>query len=151
MFFGYGTALAYHFVFDVEQSKAIYNAAMLKVFTKIDEFNRKSVFKTWLHRIVINTTIDYQRSLKHLNFESEAVLVNQAQNDFTIEEELYVADILAVIQTIAPSYRTVFLLHVLEGHTFKEIAEMLKITEGGAKALYAKAKLKLQVLINNLY
>jgi len=151
MFFGYGTSLAFHYVLDTEQSKAIYNESMLKVFNKIDELKNDSTFKSWLHRIIVNTTIDYQRSIKDDFLENEMVLDQTLSNELNAEDELFKNDILGLVQKIPTSYRTVFLLHILEGFTFHEISKLLNITEGGAKSLYQKAKLKLQVLITDFF
>lgn len=146
-FYGYGTNLAFHYVNDVEQAKAVYNEAMFKVFMKLDMFNYQSEFQTWLHRIVVNAAIDYNRRYFKLDFQSDEELINLESNLYNIEHKLHSDDILGIVQQLAPSYRTVFLLHIMDGFTFKEIAEQLGITEGGAKTLFFKAKQKLQVLM----
>ena len=150
-FYGYGTNLAYHYVLDVEQSKAIFNESMLKVFKKMDDLKEYSTFKTWLHRIIVNTTIDYQRSIKNIFNIGEEALELEKSTDLSIEDELYKNDILSLVQKIPLSYRTVFLLHIMEGFTFVEISKILNISEGGAKTLYQKAKLKLQILITDFF
>jgi RNA polymerase sigma-70 factor (ECF subfamily) len=51
------------------------------------------------------------------------------------------------IAKLAPGYRTVFVLHDVEGHEHAEIAEMLGISEGTSKSQLHKARLKLRGLI----
>jgi RNA polymerase sigma-70 factor (ECF subfamily) len=51
------------------------------------------------------------------------------------------------IAKLAPGYRTVFVLHDVEGHEHAEIAEMLGISEGTSKSQLHKARLKLRQLI----
>jgi RNA polymerase sigma-70 factor (ECF subfamily) len=150
-FYSYGTNLAFHYVNDIEQAKAIYNEAMFKVFFKLDTFKAQSEFQTWLHRIVVNAAIDYNRRYFKWDFINEEELINVESMSKGIENELFSDDILNLIQMIAPSYRTVFLLHVMDGFTFKEIAAQLSITEGGAKTLFFKAKQKLQVLLKEYF
>ena len=146
-FYGYGTTLAFHYVNDPEQAKAIYNDAMMKVFGSLNNFRGEAEFQTWLHRIVINAAIDYHRRYFKYVTEAESELQNVVYNAQDIENQLFEQDILLLVQTLAPSYRTVFLLNVMEGFTFKEIAEKLGISEGGAKSLCNSAKMKLRVLL----
>jgi RNA polymerase sigma factor (sigma-70 family) len=146
-FFGYGTTLAFHYVNDVEQAKAIYNDAMFKAFKNIEKYRQEASFKTWLHRIVVNAAIDYHKRFYAFRSEDIEQLLEVEQDTQNIENQLFEKDILGLVQQITPSYRSVFLLHVMEEFTFKEIAEHLNMTEGGAKTLYHKAKLRLKDLV----
>jgi RNA polymerase sigma-70 factor (ECF subfamily) len=60
---------------------------------------------------------------------------------------LYHEDLVNLIQLLPPAYRLVFNLHVVEGHTHEEIADMLGIQSGTSKSNLAKAKEKLKRLI----
>jgi RNA polymerase sigma-70 factor (ECF subfamily) len=150
-FFGYGTTLALHYVNNGEEAKAIYNDAMMRVFQNIATFRGEANFKTWLHRIVVRASIDYYRRFYAFRHEPEEHLIEEEKDTQDIENQLFEQDILHLVQQIAPSYRTVFLLHVMEGFTFKEIAEQLGISEGGAKTLQHKAKIKLKILVTTYF
>ena len=52
----------------------------------------------------------------------------------------------ALVQ-LPPGYRTVFVLHDIEGYEHYEVAEMLGIAEGTSKSQLHKARLKLRQLI----
>ena len=56
----------------------------------------------------------------------------------------YAEDLVKIISCLPPSSRMVFNLFVIEGYSHKEIAEMLKISEGTSKwhVSFAKEKLK---------
>ncbi len=60
---------------------------------------------------------------------------------------LYHEDLTKLVQQLPTSYRMVFNLHVVEGYTHEEIAEMLDIQPGTSKSNLAKAKEKLKRLI----
>jgi RNA polymerase sigma-70 factor (ECF subfamily) len=150
-FYAYGITVALHYAKDMEQAKSVYNDAMLKALTKIDQYKGEVPFRAWLRRIVINSAVDHNR----LYFKNTTVEYNDETNAIHtphtgIESLLATDDILQMIQRIAPSYRTVFLLHAVEGYKFTEIATQLNITEGGAKTLYSKAKQKLQAMVKTI-
>jgi RNA polymerase sigma-70 factor (ECF subfamily) len=58
------------------------------------------------------------------------------------------SDYLKLIQALPKRGRFVVNLYVLEGHTHKEIAEMLNITEGGSKSQLSRARRMLIKKIN---
>ena len=73
-------------------------------------------------------------------------------DEVEIEDENIPLDyLLQMIQELPDQYRLVFSLYVLDDYSHKEIAEMLKISEGTSKSQLNVAKTKLQVLVNNLY
>jgi len=56
--------------------------------------------------------------------------------------------LLSIIQELPERYRLVFNLYVLDGHTHKEIAELLGISDGTSKSNLARARQLLQQKIN---
>jgi RNA polymerase sigma-70 factor (ECF subfamily) len=48
------------------------------------------------------------------------------------------------VQQLPPGYRTVFILHDVEGYEHEEIAKMLGVAEGTSKSQLHKARLKLR-------
>jgi RNA polymerase sigma-70 factor (ECF subfamily) len=51
------------------------------------------------------------------------------------------------VPQLPPGYRTVFALHVVEGHEHEEIARMLGVAVGTSKSQLHKARMKLRTLI----
>jgi RNA polymerase sigma-70 factor (ECF subfamily) len=51
------------------------------------------------------------------------------------------------IKQLPPGYRTVFILHDIEGHEHEEIARMLGCSVGTSKSQLHKARMKLRVLL----
>ena len=64
-----------------------------------------------------------------------------------LEEE----DLLNLLHFIPEGCKTIFNLFVIEGYGHKEIADMLKISEGTSKSQLNVAKTKLKELVNNHY
>jgi RNA polymerase sigma-70 factor (ECF subfamily) len=50
---------------------------------------------------------------------------------------------------LPPGYRTVFVLHDVEGHEHEEIAKMLNVAVGTSKSQLHKARLKLRSLLKS--
>jgi RNA polymerase sigma-70 factor, ECF subfamily len=146
--YNYGVTVALHYVGNREDALSVYNDAFIKI-TKSD-ISQIDNFKAWFRRIVVNTAIDFNR--KYFSKPETVEIIDFVPSDeINAIEILKLEDIIRIVNTIPPSYKTVFLMHVVDGFTFIEIAAHLGITEGGAKSLYYKGQKKLQNIISSNY
>ena len=104
----------------------------------LTSFRGDSLFGTWIVGICIHVTQDYIRKKTH-----DPTILDELPEQFSREpphvERMDVEEVIALLPT---GYRTVLLLHDLEGFTHAEIAEMLGIAEGTSKSqLFAARKL----------
>lgn len=132
------------------QAVEIMNDAFMKVFENIKSYDQKRPFKPWFRRIVINTAINhYHKNAKRKVHENFALHENNIGQNETITATLSYEEIIEMVQHLSPAYRTVFNLHVIEGFSHREIADMLEISVGTSKSNLFKAKKNLQVIIKN--
>lgn len=148
-YFQYGMTVCLHYASNYEEAREMFNDGMLRVFTRLGQFDWNQPFRPWLRRVLINAAIDYNRRwytppLLPLSDVEEKNLT--ADNYPALQ--LKTADVLRMIQQLPASYRTVFNLFVIEGYKHGEIALLLGITEGASKSLYSKARLRLQDMLN---
>jgi len=127
---------------------AVLNTAFYKVFKYISRYDAsKGGIYTWIRAIVVNECISAANSSKK---RIPAAGLNEA-DDIRIEPSVFdkikEANLLLLIQQLAPATKTVFNLFVLEGYTHKQIGEMLSISEGTSKWHLNDARKKLQELI----
>lgn len=71
--------------------------------------------------------------------------------DYSILEAISANEILNLIQKLPEGAKIIFNLHVLEGYTHDEIANMLDIAEGTSKSQFWRAKKLLQRMLNSVY
>jgi RNA polymerase sigma-70 factor (ECF subfamily) len=121
----------------------------LQVHRKLASFRGDSVFSTWLHRTAVNIVLMHLRkralnavSLDHLmaNTPDERTGRSFGTRDLT---QAGVIDRLAidqVIDTMAPGYRSIFILHDVHGFDHGEIASMLNCSSGNTKSQLHKAR-----------
>ncbi|MBL3655826.1 RNA polymerase sigma factor [Fulvivirga sp. 2943] len=148
---GYCMSICLRYAESREDAVEMMNDGFLKVFNYIKSYDHARPFKTWLRRIMINSTLDhikkYQIKLEQQEIE-EGIreLISETQLDQLSYEEL-----LGLIRELPLAYRTVFNLHAIEGYKHEEIAEMLNISTGTSKSNYFKAKKKLQELLRKYF
>jgi RNA polymerase sigma-70 factor (ECF subfamily) len=146
----YGICLKY--MRNEDDAKDVFQEAFVIVFQKIGQYKFEGSFEGWLKRIFINKLIE---TLNKKKKESFFLDVFDPDTDFVEEEELDIAPVeqeklLEYIRDLPDQYRTVFNLYVFEKLKHKEIAELLKISEGTSKSNLNRAKSILQKKIMSI-
>ena len=126
--------------------------AFLQLFRKISTFRGESAFSTWLHRLVVNVVLMHLRKkgLQQISFdELDTSQDEPVKRDFGAEDRRLMksVDRLGLERAIAKlpgGYRTVFILHDIEGYEHNEIAEIMNCSVGNSKSQLHKARLKLR-------
>jgi RNA polymerase sigma-70 factor, ECF subfamily len=126
--------------------------AFLQLFRKISTFRGESAFSTWLHRLSVNVVLMHLRK-KGLNQisldETENSQGEPIKRDYGDDDRRLVGSIDRIglnraIAELPPGYRTVFILHDVEGYEHNEIAEIMNCSIGNSKSQLHKARLKLR-------
>ena len=124
----------------------------LQLFNKIGMFRGDSAFTTWLHRMTVNQVLMHfrKRSTRSEKLTDEGETPIQIVQGTANPNKMPVVDRIALeraLQQLPNGYRTVFVLHDIEGYEHFEVADMLGIAEGTSKSQLHKARLKLRQLI----
>ena len=111
------------------------------IWQHLDNFKNQSAYSTWMYRITVNTCLMHIRSTKKYKYESREVLPEMPVGEAYQEEavkELYTA-----IQQLNEPDRLLISM-VLEDVSYKEIGEILGITENnvGVKVHRIKGQIK---------
>ena len=104
----------------------------VKAWKSFSKFKSESSFKTWIHRIAINTVYDFSRKNARpvMAFQDESVVSDQSTKDL-ISKALLSMDF---------KYRELLVLSYKFEYTNKEIAELLDFKEGTVKSRLHSAK-----------
>lgn len=113
----------------------------VKIFTRLDQFRNQGPFEAWARRIAVTTSLNlwhqHQQRGPHLEAEEAADLPHP---DGTPFDQLSAADVVQLINTLPPGYRTVLNLYAVEGYSHAEIGELLGISEGTSKSQLSRAR-----------
>lgn len=123
-----------------QEAEDILQESFLKVFQNIKNFRKDSSLVYWIKRIVVNTSLNHQRSKLYLY---PMVDVTDLKNNFT--EEITLSnfnhkELLELIRKLPSGCQVIFNLYAIEGYKHHEIAKKLNISEGTSKSQYARAK-----------
>jgi RNA polymerase sigma-70 factor (ECF subfamily) len=145
-------ALSLRMLSDPTMAEDMTQEVFVNLFTKIGSFRGESQFTTWLHRMTVNQVLMYFRkaSTRSELTTDEGETPVQIVRGTEDPRRMPVVDRIGLenaIKQLPLGYRTVFVLHDVEGYDHDEIARMLEIAEGTSKSQLHKARLKLRGLI----
>ena len=137
---------------NVTEAEDLTQDVFVQLFRKIGSFRGESAFTTWLHRLTVNQVL--------MQFRKRAVRKERTAEDDEMPEQVAlgtenprrmpVVDRIELDRAIAQlprGYRTVFVLHDVEGYEHGEIARMLDCSVGTSKSQLHKARMKLRGLL----
>lgn len=117
--------------------------AFIIIFQNIKTYKNKGSFEGWMKRITIYKAIDKYKNNTLINTNIKDDILTDS---LFVDEELNISldQLLNLIQELPDQYRLVFNLYQLDGHSHKEIASLLSISEGTSKSNYHRAKVILK-------
>lgn len=127
-----------------DEAMDLLHESFIKIFRKIGRYESGTALLAWMRRITVNTAIDHYRRNARRRTEDldQAYAVSSDAPD--VFARFGAREILAAVQQLPPTYRTIFNLYVVEGYSHREIGERLKITESTSRSNLVKARGKLQ-------
>jgi len=134
-----------------EDACDILQDAYIRVFRYLNTFQFESSLKTWIRRIIINTSINHYRKRKKDKEFSQPLT---DKDDFAINDvfdNINANEIVHLVNELPEGARMVLKLYAIEGYKHKEIADMMQITEGTSKSQLNRAKTLLKETVEKLY
>jgi RNA polymerase sigma-70 factor, ECF subfamily len=129
--------------------------AFLQLFRKIATFRGESAFSTWLHRMAVNVVLMQLRKKglavvpleETVETEEETPKKELGATDTKLVGSIDRLQLERAIERLPPGYRTIFVLHDVEGYEHNEIAEIVGCSIGNSKSQLHKARLKMRDLL----
>ncbi len=125
----------------------------VQLFRKLGSFRGESQFTTWLHRLTVNQVLMHFRK-KGVKLEKTTEEGDELNDIVQMGTErpssMPVVDRIALDDAIAqlpPGYRSVFILHDVEGYEHEEVGKLLGVSVGTSKSQLHKARMKLRGLL----
>ena len=127
----------------------IMQESFLDAFSKIETFEWRSSFGSWLKRIVVNKSIDLIKKNQNalLSLNEESTLVEEEHNEDMDNIECRLDEIKIALKKLPENYKVVLVLHLFEGYDHMEISQILNLPYNNVRVRYLRAKRKLLDII----
>lgn len=147
----------------LEDAQDVVQEAFLKAYQKLNQFQQKSKFSTWLIRIALNEALMKLRKRRYTQ-EAPRDYENQNGENLPLDvvdwspdpEQLYsraeLQNILSqALEELPPILRVVFVLRDVEGLSIKETTAILDLQPSAVKARLLRARLQLREKLNKYF
>ena len=137
-----------------EEAEEVVQEAFIRVFMKLDTFQRNSQFFTWLYRIAFNSaltrrrrnrarvSLDYCRENNGLEVSDEGAGVDEPM----LRRER-VDMVREAMHTLTDEHRCILVLREMEEHSYEDIAEILEISIGTVRSRLSRARRQLKLAL----
>ncbi len=131
--------------------------AFLQLFRKIATFRGESAFSTWLHRMTVNVVLMRLRkkSLPVTSLEETTEPDEETGGprkdiggpDLLLTGSIDRVNLQRCVEQLPPGYKTVFVLHDVQGYEHNEIADIMGCSIGNSKSQLHKARMRIRELL----
>jgi RNA polymerase sigma-70 factor (ECF subfamily) len=146
-----------HFMFRMVHNQAVAEELAQEVFLRVyrsrETYRAEARFTTWLYRIATNLGVNYARDTKHERAAQNVYLdqpdpetgttpdladaTPSVEHDLVRDERMHA--IRQHVMALPERQRTAVLMHKYQGMDYKQIGEVLKLSESATKSLLFRA------------
>ncbi len=137
--------LTYRMTGDEDLAQECTQETFIRAFDRLKQFRGEAALSTWLHSIAVSVVYNVMRKVKRLNqrhtelSETTGTVDGELGADPDLKQRLA-----AAIDELPHGYKTVFVMHDIEGYKHEEIAQVMGVRTGTSKAQLSRARAKLR-------
>lgn len=135
-------ALCLRFLRDREAALDRTQDVFLRLMSRLDRFDGRAAFTTWLHRVTVNACYDELRR-RRPDPVDPATVAEAADRPGLDTDRAEALDVRDALQALPFDQRAVVVLHDLTAHSYEEVAEICGVPVGTVKSRLARGRLRL--------
>jgi RNA polymerase sigma-70 factor, ECF subfamily len=150
--------LAYRMTGNEQDAEEVVQEALLRAYRRLDTFEARSNFGTWLYRIAVNCSLDLTRKRRtemerreqpRSSESHQPAALERAESETPAPDRLAFSgelrkQVRAAMAQLTPVERTAFVLRHFEGRSIEEIGRVLGLNAGATKNSVFRAVQKLR-------
>lgn len=148
---------------NAEDAEDVTQETFIQVFESIATFKGESKFSTWVYRITVSKAMDHIRRKKRkkrfafiqsLYGKDDRPVIDPP--DFfhpgvSMENKENAAVLFKAMEKLPANQKTAFILNKVEGLSYSEIGDIMKLSESAVDALLQRAKGNLKKILHEYY
>ncbi len=138
--------------FSKEDAEDMTQEVFVRAYNSLYQYNSKWCFSTWIFKIAVNVfKTEYTKKKNRESKEVQSLLSNQRISNITEPEKVLEnietkMEVLKMLEELKVEQRAALVLKYVQGFSYKEIGEVLKVSPENAKVRVMRAK---KLLANN--
>jgi RNA polymerase sigma-70 factor (ECF subfamily) len=157
----YNTALG--IVQNAEDAEDVSQEVFIQVYQSLDKFKAESKLSTWIYKIAVSKSLDHLRKKKRkkrfafiqsLFGKNEELVFDPPEfhhPGVSLENKENSSILFSAIAELPQNQNTAFILNKVEGLSYREISEVMEISESAVDSLLHRAKSNLKKSLEDYY
>ena len=116
--------------------------SFITIYRNLHSFKAEGSFKGWMRKVTVRCILSSFRK-KNKIIESD-IVSKSVPVDISLLNSLDKEELTFLIERLPAGRKQIFVAHAIDGFSHKEIAEMLKISEGTSKSQFFDARRELR-------
>ncbi len=143
--------LCIRYVGDRVLAEDILQEGFITLFSRLESYKGEGSFEGWARKIFVTTALMDLRKKDALKMSDELDSVRGMTADLPSQNQsIGYKELMKLVMSLPPGFRTVFNMYAVEGYSHKEIGEMLGISETTSRTQYSRARAILQNKIKEI-
>lgn len=150
------------FVRNQQAAEDLAQEVFIEVYLSLDQFEGRSKLSTWIYRIAVTKSLEHLRHAKRKKRFAPITRIfqgDQGESEWLpahshpgleLENKELGEQIFKVIDNLPENQKTAFVMHVIEGYSYQEIADILESSVSSIESLIFRARQKLRKKLDHL-
>jgi len=135
-------AIARRILRDADEAEDVVQEVFARLYSQNVRFDGKAACTTWLHRILVNSSINSLRAKKRRGKLESPLQPSADPEEAALGNERH-ALFLEALQDLSEQHRLMLTLRDLRGYSYPEIARLLNVPEGTVKSALNRGRNRL--------
>jgi RNA polymerase sigma-70 factor (ECF subfamily) len=140
-------AIARRILHDNDEAEDVVQDVFTRLLRAGVRFDGKAAYTTWLHRILVNSSINSLRAKKRRDRLESTMSAAEDPEESAVNGERH-EQFMEALSHLSDQHKQVVTLRDLRGYSYPEIARMLRIPEGTVKSALNRGRSRLMQRIN---
>ena len=127
------------YVIDDAQAKDCLQESLIQIIQKIDLYEERGKFKSWMGTVTVKKCLDFLRREKKFK-NVDMTLAQEVGIEESAVFKLERDDVMKFLESIPEHYRIAINMFLIEGYSHKEIGEALGIGESSSRSLVSRGR-----------
>lgn len=119
----------------------------LRIAERLDDYNPKFKFFSWIYRIAVNESLNRRRSMKPNDPLEESQVAGTSSADEAVLRQETASGLQEALMKLKEEYRSVVVLRHFEELSYEEMSEVLQIPEKTVKSRLFSARQQLKTML----
>lgn len=135
-------AIARRILHDADEAEDVVQDVFARLLRAGVHFDGKAAYTTWLHRILVNSSINSLRAKKRRDRLESPLAAADDPEEAAVNQQRH-QRFLEALEHLSEQHKLVVTLRDLRGYSYPEIARMLRIPEGTVKSALNRGRTRL--------